>query len=85
MLLILEFKKTGEPSIKQNNEIPANRVKVEDTKGRRTTLERVDTNKNVKMLGVIKTSSLYDKEEYKYLLENKKITQKQQHMSIKEK
>lgn len=49
-------------------------MEVEDTKGRKTILERVYSNKGVKMLGIIKTATLDDKEEYKYLFENTKDT-----------
>ena len=66
------FQNNGKPQLSTEHEPPANNVRLKDAHGEGSQLKRKQTNKGVKMLGVIKTCSMNDSKEFNYLLAHTK-------------
>lgn len=72
-MIIWGFKSLGESYIKKESELPENKVKLIDTRRSSSILKRVEASKGIKMLEIIKTSTL-DKSERTPISTGKTIT-----------
>lgn len=72
-LMNWDFYRDGKPHLVKEQELPLNYVQLQNAQGEGTQLRRKPTNKGVKMLGVTKSCTLNDNEEFDLLSHTKNI------------
>eukprot|EP00957_Ditylum_brightwellii_P024032 1812184-Ditylum_brightwellii.AAC.1 len=68
-LVIWSFTEAGKLRILTDQDIPPNTVCVTDATGRSTALTRVLANDGIKMLGIKTAATLYNQDEFDYLMD----------------